>query len=175
MKTEIEKTKKLTPKEESFCIYYTSIGADTFCHGTLSAERAGYAKASARTAAWKLLRVPKIRSRIMEIHAENMSRNFISIDKVLNDLEHDKALARAKGDISSAIRADELQGKYLSMFSNKHVFAREHEELRVRDIDPEEREDLLAISSEYYNRKFLAEAPKPTGQKIPPERGHDPP
>ena len=56
---------------------------------------------------------------IKELHAENMQRNMITVDKVLADLEHDKLMARKAGKYAVAKGCTELQGKYLSMFTDK--------------------------------------------------------
>ncbi len=87
-------SKQLTPKQESFCQHYTTIGSPTFSNGTKSAIESQYAESSAAVTATKLLKDERIRDRITELHAENMNRNMITVDKVLADLEHDKLLAR---------------------------------------------------------------------------------
>jgi hypothetical protein len=162
MSNEIEKIETLTPQQETFCVFYTNIGTETFCHGTLSAEQAEYAKASCRTTAWKLLRTPKIRERIAEIHHENMSRNLINVDSQLAKLEHLRRKAEERGDLSSAIRAVELVGKYLSMFSDKHVIVTEQPQ---HEIDPEKAAVIDAALNDFYSKKYLAQ-PKTTEQKI---------
>jgi phage terminase small subunit len=106
------------PKQDRFCVLYTTIGAETFGNGTKSAIAAGYSEKSAYSQACNLLKNPKIQQRIRELHKENMRRNNVTTDSVLANIEHDRMLARQKGDISSAIRADELQGKYLAMFTD---------------------------------------------------------
>jgi phage terminase small subunit len=84
----------LTSKQDSFCVHYTTIGAETFGNGTKSAVAAKYSEKSAYSRACDLLKNPKIQQRIKELHAENRSRNNITVDKVLADLEHDKLIAR---------------------------------------------------------------------------------
>ena len=111
----------LTPKQESFCVHYTTIGAETFSNGTKSAIAAGYSEISAYSQASALLKNPKIRARIKELHAENMSRNMITVDKVLCDLEHIKLVAREAGQFTVAVRCSELQGRYLAMFTDRHL------------------------------------------------------
>jgi hypothetical protein len=48
-----------------------------------------------------------------------MQRNNITVDKILADLEHTRLLALEKGDLSTATRCSELQGKHLAMFFAK--------------------------------------------------------
>ena len=111
----------LTPKQESFCVHYTTIGAETFSNGTKSAIAAGYSEKSAYAQASALLKNPEIRERVTQLHSENLGRNGITIDKVLADLEHDKLAAREAGQYGVAKGCSELQGKFLCMFVDRHM------------------------------------------------------
>jgi phage terminase small subunit len=141
----VTNAEQLNPKEDSFCIHYTTIGTETYSNGTRSAMEAGYAEKSAHTSAWKLLKRPAIRERVLELHTENMRRNMITVDKVLADIEHDKILARQKGDIASALRADELQGKYLAMFVERSQVETAEEVKQLTDKQQEEARRIAAI------------------------------
>jgi hypothetical protein len=158
-KKEIEKTETLTPQQDMFCVLYTTIGEETFSNGTKSAEAAEYAPASSRTTAWKLLRTPKIRERIAELHQENMSRNLISVDSQLSKLEHLRRKAEEKQDLSTAVRCVELIGKYLCMFTDKHSFVAEPPQERKSQDDAKAKElaGLLsaAIESKYTGRPLV--------------------
>ena len=111
----------LTAKQESFCVHYTTIGAETFGNGTKSAIAAEYSENSAYSQACNLLKNPKIQQRIKDLYAENMQRNIITVDKVLADLEHDKLMARQAGQYSVSYQCTVAQGKYLAMFADKHI------------------------------------------------------
>jgi hypothetical protein len=104
---------------ETFCIAYTTIGAETFNKSEKSAIEAGYSESSARNAGTRLLRNPEVQKRILELHEENCGKAFVTETKVLADIEHDKIKAREKGDYASAIKADQLHGQFLAMFSEK--------------------------------------------------------
>jgi len=108
----------LTPKQDSFCVHYTTIGAETFSNGTKSAIAAGYSEKGAYARGSELLRLRKVLERICELHTENMQRNMITVDKVLADLEHDKLMARQAGQYSVSYQCTVAQGKYLSMFTD---------------------------------------------------------
>ena len=110
--------KELKPRQDSFCVNYTTIGSKTYSNGTKAALAAGYSEKSAHVTATKLLKQDAIRDRIVELQAENMKRNLITVDKVLADLEHDKLLAREARQYSVAKGCTELQGKYLAMFTD---------------------------------------------------------
>lgn len=134
----MNKEKEPTLKQESFCVHYTTIGSETFCHGTKSAIAAGYSEKSAYSQASTLLKNPKIQQRIKELHTENMSRNNITVDKVLADLEHDKIMARQAGQYSVAKECSVAQGKYLAMFTDKTLT----EEVEAISLTEEEIERL---------------------------------
>ena len=103
----------LTPKEELFVRAFCDVESETFGRAVKSAAVAQYVEP--RNAAWKLRRRPRIIARIAEY--EKLVR--VQIGKVLSDLEHERLAALEKGDIASAIRASELQGKHLAMFTDK--------------------------------------------------------
>lgn len=116
---------ELTPKQEAFCVSYTTIGSVTFSCGVKSALAAGYAEKSAGVSACQLLKKDIIWDRIKALQAEHMSRNQITVDNILADLEHDKLLARENHQYAVAKGCTELQGKYLSMFADRHVIESE--------------------------------------------------
>ncbi|MHC4160112.1 MAG: terminase small subunit [Planctomycetota bacterium] len=109
---------KLKPRQDSFCVNYTTIGSDTYSNGTKAALAAGYSEKSAHVTATKLLKQEAIQKRIVELQAENMQRNMITVDKVLADLEHDKLMARENHQYAVAKACTELQGRWLAMFKD---------------------------------------------------------
>ena len=130
----------LKPRQDSFCVHYTTIGSETYSHGTKAALAAGYSESSAHVTATKLLKQDAIRERIIELQAENMKRNLITVDKVLADLEHDKLLARKHNQYSVAKGCTELQGKYLAMFTDKM----KTETTEIRKFTLEEVKQIIA-------------------------------
>ncbi len=141
----MNETKTLTPKQESFCIHYTTIGAETFGNGTRAAIAAGYSEKGAYARGSELLRNRKVRERINELHAENMSRNNITVDKVLTDLEHDKLMARKAGQYGVAKGCTELQGKYLAMFTDNTNITDTIKQRELDEHEAKEAERLAAI------------------------------
>ncbi len=137
----------LKPRQDSFCVHYTTIGSETYSNGTKAALAAGYSETSAHVTATKLLKQEAIRDRIVELHAENMKRNLITVDKVLADLEHDKLLAREARQYSVAKGCTELQGKYLAMFKDNINQTGEGLTINVtsaKEQTPEERRQEIA-------------------------------
>ena len=55
-----------------------------------------------------------------EIEQELLAKD-ITVDFVIKQLKEDRELAKAKGDISTATRVDELMGKYIAMFTDKSI------------------------------------------------------
>jgi hypothetical protein len=101
----------LTPKEEAFVRFFADPEqSETYGRGTASAEKALYSQP--HNAQWRLRRRPRIIARI----AEFQDLTTAARGKVLSDLEHERLLALAKGDIQAAVRATELQGKALGLF-----------------------------------------------------------
>ena len=129
---------KLTPRQDSFCLHYTTIGSETYSHGTKAALAAGYSESSAHVTATKLLKQEAIQNRIIELHAENMKRNLITVDKVLADLEHDKLLAREHHQYGVAKGCTELQGKFLAMFTDRYV----NEDAEKTELTEQQEKDM---------------------------------
>ncbi len=94
--------------------------------------RAGYSEKSAQSAGSRLLRDPRMQAFIAEVGVEAAERADLTIDSVLKNLREDRDAARAANQYGPAVRADELMGKYLAMFTdvNKNVV--------VDDMPPED-------------------------------------
>ncbi|MFC1738673.1 terminase small subunit [Planctomycetota bacterium] len=129
----------LKPRQDSFCVHYTTIGSETYSNGTKAALAAGYSEKSSHVTATKLLKQDAIRERIVELQVENMKRNLISVDKVLADLEHDKLMAREHKQFAVSKACTELQGKYLEMFSDKAGLTGKGLQIIIGDKSPEEK------------------------------------
>jgi phage terminase small subunit len=111
-------TDTLCPREESFCILYATIGTEFYSNATEAAIKAGYSERGARTAAWRLLRRPRVRLRITELYREQAGRAMLTADKVLADLEHNRREALKAGKFSDANRAIELMAKVVGLLGN---------------------------------------------------------
>ncbi len=85
--------------------------------------RAGYSKNGAQSGGSRLLRDSRIQAYIAELEAEATERAGLTVDGVLKNLREDRDAARKAGQFGPAVRADELMGKYLAMFTdvNKNV------------------------------------------------------
>ena len=103
-------------KRERFCEEYV---AD--CNATQAAIRAGYSKATAKQQGSRLLTDVDVKARIAEMQAETAKRNAVTIDGLLTKLAELRDEARAGGQMGPAIRAEELRGKTIGAFVDKHV------------------------------------------------------
>jgi len=145
----------LTPREEQFCIAYGDPESSTYGRSEKSAAAAGYIQP--RSAAWKLRRRPKIQARL----AVFQSAATAAVGRVLSDLEHTRLLALEKGDLATAARCSELQGKHLSMFADVTIVAPD-ETLRY-DRRAAEDTRVIAFLLRRQDRPPAIESPYPVG------------
>ncbi len=85
---------------------------------TAAYVRAGYAEKCAQSAGSRLMRDSRIQAYIAELEAEATERAGLSVDGVLKNLREDRDAARTAGQFGPAVRADELMGKHLAMFTD---------------------------------------------------------
>ena len=107
----------LTSRQTRFVSAYTSSIA--LFNATKSCRLAGYSEKSCRDTGYENLRKPHIRAAIEERLEAAFDANEITIEKVLRDLEMTFICAMRDGKYHSALRAIELQGKYLGIFSTR--------------------------------------------------------
>ena len=111
----------LTPKQDSFCVHYTTIGAKTFSNGTKAAQAAGYSEKGAYARASELLRLRKVLERISELHKENMQRNMITVSEVTRWFRRLRSKAATEKDYGSACRANENLGKRIGYYEADNI------------------------------------------------------
>ena len=132
---------KLNKNQEQFCVEYTTVGQETFGNGT-KAYRAAYPDArndnSAAASASALLRNPKIQARILELHEENLTKNGVTVESVIANIQHDRTKAREAGLWSVACQLDKLEGQYLAMFSERLALDRGAEDQKPEPLTPGE-------------------------------------
>ncbi len=80
--------------------------------------RAGYSKNGAQSGGSRLLRDSRIQAYIADLEAEATERAGLTVDGVLKNLREDRDAARKAGQFGPAVRADELMGKHLAMFTD---------------------------------------------------------
>lgn len=87
--------------------------------GTEAAVGAGYSPKSAHVQASNLLRHPKVMEYLSENRREIAREAVISVAEVLRDLARYADLAEVSGQYPAAVRAKELIGKQIGMFTDK--------------------------------------------------------
>ncbi len=86
-------------------------------NATQAAIRAGYSKKTAASIAWELLEKPDIREFIGQKQEEARANATITVDGIVDQLQEIASNVLAKD--SDRIRALELIGKYLGMFTER--------------------------------------------------------
>ncbi len=114
--TESTKTKPLSARRLRFCQNY--ISADTDREAAIAA---GYSEKSAHVAAARLLKDDNVLAEITRRQGKASERADIREDDVIKMLLEDREAARKAKQYGPAVRAVELLGRKLAMFSDKHL------------------------------------------------------
>jgi hypothetical protein len=109
-----KKAKKLTHKQKRFVLEYI-----IDFNATRAARAAGYSKRSAEMTVSRMIRNDKVKEAIDKLLNEQANKLQITREKVLADLEHVRKAAFASGQYAPSIKATELHGKHLNMFSDR--------------------------------------------------------
>lgn len=105
---------KLSAKQEQFCREYL-----VDLNATQAAIRAGYSAKTANRIASENLSKPDIMERVAELKQERIEKVARTAQDVLNDIIAVTVQAREEGDLKTALKGLELQGKHFSMFTDK--------------------------------------------------------
>ena len=123
----------LTPKQKTFCEEYL-----IDLNGSQAAIRAGYSESSAKEIASENLTKPNIQEALKYQIDKRSKRTEITADRILGALD---VIARnIEGEQTrDRIRALELLGKYLAMFTEKHI-------IEVKEPLPTAKEVLASLA-----------------------------
>ena len=105
---------KLSKRQEEFCQQFL-----VDLNATKSAVRSGYTETTAKANCGRMLKDPKVRARIDELKAERIKRVQIEADDVIERLVRVANKSEEEGDWHASIRATELLGRHLAMFTDK--------------------------------------------------------
>ena len=105
---------KLSPKQERFAREYL-----VDLNATQAAIRAGYSPKTAYSMGQRLLKNVEVQAFIQSAKQERAEKLARSAQDVLNDIISVTAQARDEGDLKTALKGLELQGKHLGMFTDK--------------------------------------------------------
>ena len=104
----------LTPKQERFVREYL-IDLNT----KQAAIRAGYSAKTAYSAGPRLMKHAEVRQAVALAQEELAARAGRRAEDVLGDIRDVGREARADGDLKTALKAYELEGKHLGLFKDK--------------------------------------------------------
>jgi len=107
----------LTPKQERFCHEYLALG------NASAAYRAAYSTANMKEeTVWRnaktLMDNSKVSTRINELKAPAIEKAELTVEKHLIELAELRDTAKAAGQITAAIRAEELRGKVAGFYTD---------------------------------------------------------
>jgi len=108
-------TPDLTAKQKMFCKeYLIDLNATQAC------IRAGYSKKTARSLGCENLTKPYIQQEVQRLKAIREKKVGLTAEKVLTDIERVREKAEGSEQYTVSLKASELQGKHLAMFTDKH-------------------------------------------------------
>ena len=103
---------KLTEKQKMFCKeYIVDLNSAQAC------IRAGYSKKTARTIGSKLLTKVDIQKDIDRLKSKREAKLEITAEKVMKDIERVRQKAEDSDQLNVSLKASELQGKHLALFT----------------------------------------------------------
>lgn len=105
---------KLTDKQRLFCHEYLKD-----LNGTQAAIRAGYSENSAQEIASENLSKPMVSEYLEKLKNEKFAKVDITVDDVINDIIKTRTEAANAEKLSDRLKANELLGKYLKMWTDK--------------------------------------------------------
>lgn len=114
MKNKYSHKPQLTPKQERFVAEYL-----VDLNATQAAIRAGYSAKTANEQGARLLANVSIASAIAEAQAKRAADLNRTAADVLRDIQDVTKKARDDGDLKTALRGLELEGRHLGMFTDK--------------------------------------------------------
>lgn len=105
---------RLDPKRQRFLLAYLEEGT-----AAAAARAAGYSEQRARQTGSEIMRDPLVQAALAEVYRETAKRMGLAAEKVLVDIERVRRKAEQAENYVIALKASELQGKYLQMWNDK--------------------------------------------------------
>lgn len=148
----------LNDSQERFCQEYLKD-----LNGTQAAIRAGYSAHTSNEQAARLLAKVSVKARVQELMAQRQVRTQLTADKVLKDIEDvrqrcmqgEPVLDREgnptgewKFEAHAALKASELQGKHMKMFTDKVEHSGQINVANVTDEELDKRIEALMRAAE---------------------------
>lgn len=89
-------------------------------NATQACIRAGYSEKTARSVGCENLTKPNIQKEIQRLKSIREKKIGLTAEKVLKDIERVREKAEGSEQYNISLKASELQGKHLAMFTEKH-------------------------------------------------------
>jgi phage terminase small subunit len=105
---------KLSAKQEQFCREYL-----VDLNATQAAIRAGYSPKTARSQGQRLLTNVDVQEFVQAAKTERADKVSVTAADVLKGVIEVTMLAREEGDLKTALKGYELQGKHIGMWTEK--------------------------------------------------------
>lgn len=105
---------KLSPKQEMFCREYL-----VDLNATQAAIRAGYSPKTAKSQGQRLLTNVDVQQAIQHGKQERADKVAVTAQDVLKGVIEVTLQAREEGDLKTALKGYELQGKHIGMWTEK--------------------------------------------------------
>lgn len=106
--------RKLSPKQAAFVAEYL-----IDLNATKAALRAGYSEKTAGKIGSQLLVKTRVREAIEKVQAKRAEKLERTAQDVLHDIQGVTKTARETGDLKTALKGLELEGRHLGMFRDK--------------------------------------------------------
>ena len=106
--------KQLTAKQEAFCREYC-----VDFNATQAAIRAGYSERSANQMAAENMAKHGVKERIAELQKTHNKKIDLNREYVINNIQEIAELAKNDANFNAALKALELLGKHLAIFTEK--------------------------------------------------------
>lgn len=110
---------RLTPQQELFAQHVASGLNQSEAYRRAYPKSANAKSKSVAEMASQLAAKVNVSSRIEELKLVAAKNACLSIEKVLRDIERVRRTAENAGDLKAALKASELQGKHLKMWTDK--------------------------------------------------------
>ena len=105
----------LTPKEKIFCIEYVKL-----LNARAAAGIAGYGASYTRSKATQILKRPRVIKEIERLRAAASASTSVTPADILRRIDKIARKAEDGADSANALRALEMMGRHLGMFTDKH-------------------------------------------------------
>jgi len=115
----MSQTKPLTPKQERFAQLYIELGNASEAYRQ-SYDASRMKPTTVNRKAKELLDNGKIAARIEELREQHRARHNVTVDSLTDDLDEDRAFARAKGSPAAAVSATLGKAKLHGLLKDRH-------------------------------------------------------